>query len=62
VHLYLAKYGYNTDWAGDLEDGLIVAADVDPDEDVDALLLEESARRAEYFKKLKGVRVKQLPR
>ncbi|KAJ7794069.1 hypothetical protein B0H14DRAFT_3497393 [Mycena olivaceomarginata] len=54
AHLYLAKYGYNTDWAGDLEDGLIVAADVDPDEDVDTLLPEESARRAEYFKKLKG--------
>ncbi|KAJ7710304.1 hypothetical protein B0H14DRAFT_2646078 [Mycena olivaceomarginata] len=54
VHLYLAKYGYNTDWEGDLDDGLTVAADVDPDEDVDTLSPEKSATRAEYFKKLKG--------
>jgi hypothetical protein len=59
VHLYLAKYSYNMDWAGDLNDGLTVATDVDADEDMDALSPEESATRAEYFKKLKGVRVKQ---
>ncbi|KAJ7842391.1 hypothetical protein B0H14DRAFT_3456932 [Mycena olivaceomarginata] len=32
----------------------LLLADVDPDEDVDALSPEKSATRAEYFKKLKG--------
>lgn len=39
--LYLNKYGYNTPWDEDLEEGQDVADDVDPDEDVDSLSREE---------------------
>ncbi|KAJ7920722.1 hypothetical protein B0H13DRAFT_1867226 [Mycena leptocephala] len=53
ARLYLDKYGYNTPWDGDLEEGQDVADDVDPDEDVDSLSSEEGERRAEYFKKLR---------
>jgi hypothetical protein len=55
AHLYLEKYGYNTLWEGDLDDGQDVADDVDPDEDVDSLAAEEVESRSEYFKKLRGV-------
>jgi hypothetical protein len=54
-HQYLAKYGYNTPWKSDLEEGQDTADDVDPDEDVDDLTAEESKKRAAYFKLLKGV-------
>ncbi|KAJ7851697.1 hypothetical protein B0H13DRAFT_1904987 [Mycena leptocephala] len=54
AHLYLAKYGYNMPWDGDLEEGQDVADDVDPDEDVDGLPAEEGEARAEYFSKLRN--------
>ncbi|KAJ7843280.1 hypothetical protein B0H13DRAFT_1909423 [Mycena leptocephala] len=54
AHLYLAKYGYNTPWDGDLEEGQDVADNVDPNEDVDGLPAEEGEARAEYFSKLRN--------
>ncbi|KAJ6593076.1 hypothetical protein B0H19DRAFT_1245892 [Mycena capillaripes] len=51
---YLAKYGYNTPWDSDLEEGQDIADDVDPDEDVNDLPADEGEERAEYFKKLQG--------
>ncbi|KAJ7838422.1 hypothetical protein B0H13DRAFT_2367447 [Mycena leptocephala] len=54
AHLYLQKYGYNTPWDGDLENGQEVADDVDPDEDVDSLPAGEGEARAEYFSKLRN--------
>ncbi|KAJ7712106.1 hypothetical protein B0H16DRAFT_1744532 [Mycena metata] len=54
AQLYLKTYGYNTAWDGDLEDGQEVADDVDPNEDVDSLLPEETEERATYFKRLRG--------
>jgi hypothetical protein len=52
---YLEKYGYNTPWAGDLEDGQDVADDVDLDEDVNSLTPEEGEERAVYYAKLRNV-------
>lgn len=52
---YLQKYGYNTPWEGDLEDGQTVADDVDPDQDINSLSKEEGEERAEYYTKLRGV-------
>jgi hypothetical protein len=57
--LYLDKYGYNTPWDGDLEEGQDVADDVDPNEDVDTLSREEGEARAQYYSKLRNV---SLPR
>ncbi|KAJ6463637.1 hypothetical protein C8R47DRAFT_1225128 [Mycena vitilis] len=54
AHEYLDKYGYHTAWDGDLEEGQVVADDVDPDEDVNALSPEEANSRAAYFKKLRA--------
>ncbi|KAK7056150.1 hypothetical protein R3P38DRAFT_3170826 [Favolaschia claudopus] len=51
---YLAKYGYNTPWEGDLDEDQDIADDVDEDEDVDSLPKEEADARAEYFKTLKS--------
>jgi hypothetical protein len=55
AQMYLAKYGYNTPWDGDLEEGQTVADDVDPDEDVNNLSVEEATARAEYYKQVWGV-------
>ncbi|KAJ6557770.1 hypothetical protein B0H19DRAFT_1070384 [Mycena capillaripes] len=52
---YLKIYGYNIPWDGDLEDGQEVADDVDPDKDVDSLMLEEAEEQAVYYKKLRGI-------
>ncbi|KAK6992520.1 hypothetical protein R3P38DRAFT_3225587 [Favolaschia claudopus] len=54
AHRYLAKYGYNTPWLGDLEEGQTIADDVDEDEDEEALPTEEAKTRAKYFRTLKG--------
>ncbi|KAJ7121766.1 hypothetical protein C8R43DRAFT_959544 [Mycena crocata] len=54
AHLYISIYGWHTDWDDDLAPGQTVAVDVDPNEDVDSLLPEVAAWRAEYFKKLRG--------
>ncbi|KAJ7917312.1 hypothetical protein B0H13DRAFT_2322554 [Mycena leptocephala] len=51
---YLDKYGYNTPWEGDLEEGQDVADDVDLDEDVNNLTQEEGEERAEYYAKLRS--------
>ncbi|KAJ7813176.1 hypothetical protein B0H13DRAFT_2382726 [Mycena leptocephala] len=51
---YLDKYGYNTPWEGDLEEGQDVADDVDLDEDVNSLTQEEGEERAEYYAKLRS--------
>ncbi|KAJ7204882.1 hypothetical protein B0H12DRAFT_1243557 [Mycena haematopus] len=53
VHLYLAKYGYNTAWDADLQEDQDVADDVDEDEDVNDLSAEEAEERAKYFQLLK---------
>ncbi|KAF8133493.1 hypothetical protein K438DRAFT_1787635 [Mycena galopus ATCC 62051] len=50
---YLKKYGYNTAWNGDLEDGQDIASDVDEDEDVDLLDPEVSKARSKYFDELR---------
>jgi hypothetical protein len=55
AQLYFQKYGYNTPWNEDLDDGQDVADDVGPDEDVDSLPAEEGEKRAEYFAKLRNV-------
>ncbi|KAJ7431151.1 hypothetical protein B0H11DRAFT_1942046 [Mycena galericulata] len=55
---YLSKYGYNTPWDGDLEDDQDIADDVDPKEDVDKLPTAVVEFRAEYFHKLRAVRVR----
>ncbi|KAK7050136.1 hypothetical protein R3P38DRAFT_3173198 [Favolaschia claudopus] len=54
AHAYLKKYGYNTPWEGDLEEDEEVAADVDPDEDVDSLSPEEGELRAKYLAVLRS--------
>ncbi|KAJ7176399.1 hypothetical protein C8R43DRAFT_943184 [Mycena crocata] len=54
AHLYISTYGWHTAWDDDLVPGQTVAADVDPNEDVDSLLPEVAAWRAEYFKILRG--------
>ncbi|KAJ6590097.1 hypothetical protein DFH09DRAFT_1307546 [Mycena vulgaris] len=46
---YLKKYGYNTPWNGDLDDGQDMASDVDGDEDVNVLGTEEAERRSVYY-------------
>ncbi|KAJ7860611.1 hypothetical protein B0H14DRAFT_2576580 [Mycena olivaceomarginata] len=73
--LYLKKYGYNTAWGGDLEEGQDTADDVDEDEDVDTLLPEVAEARSAYYTKLRNkiavwyhaqyggnVRTKQVPK
>ncbi|KAJ7737475.1 hypothetical protein B0H14DRAFT_3516294 [Mycena olivaceomarginata] len=50
--LYLKKYGYNTAWAEDLEEGQDTADDTDEDEDVDTLLQEVAEARSAYYTKL----------
>ncbi|KAJ7304574.1 hypothetical protein DFH08DRAFT_976752 [Mycena albidolilacea] len=58
--LYLKKYGYNTAWGGDLEEGQDTADDVDEDEDVDTLLPEIAVwYHAQYGG---NVRTKQVPK
>jgi hypothetical protein len=52
---YLATYGYNIPWDGNLEEGQTVADNVDPAEDVDSLSIEEGEERAAYYTKLRGV-------
>ncbi|KAJ7511021.1 hypothetical protein B0H11DRAFT_1900353 [Mycena galericulata] len=54
AHLYLAKYGYNTPWTGDLEPDKDVADDVNPNEDIDKLPANVAEDRNEYFKILRG--------
>ncbi|KAJ7873071.1 hypothetical protein B0H14DRAFT_3438511 [Mycena olivaceomarginata] len=46
---YLAKYGYNTPWNGDLKEGADIASDVDEDEDIDSLAPVEAEARSKYF-------------
>lgn len=58
---YLKKYGYNTPYDGDLEDGQDIADDVDEDEDVDQLSPEEGEARWTYFKEVRGVGGAPLP-
>ncbi|KAJ7848610.1 hypothetical protein B0H14DRAFT_3453018 [Mycena olivaceomarginata] len=73
--LYLKKYGYNTAWGGDLEEGQDTADDVDEDEDVDTLLPEVAEAWSAYYTKLHNkiavwyhaqyggnVRTKQVPK
>ncbi|KAJ7795033.1 hypothetical protein B0H14DRAFT_3496424 [Mycena olivaceomarginata] len=73
--LYLKKYGYNTAWGGDLEEGQDTADDVDEDEDIDTLLPEVAEARSAYYTKLRNkiavwyhaqyggnVRTKQVPK
>lgn len=55
--MYLHKYGYNTPWNSDLEEGQEVADNIDPDVNVDALDPEEVKECAVYFKKLQEVTI-----
>ncbi|KAJ7776705.1 hypothetical protein B0H14DRAFT_3508229 [Mycena olivaceomarginata] len=52
--LYLKKYGYNTAWDEDLEEGQDTADDIDEDEDVDTLLPEVAEARSAYYTKLRN--------
>lgn len=55
AHDYLAKYGYNTPWNGDLKEGADVASDVDKDEDIDSLAPAEAEARSSYFNAVRTV-------
>ncbi|KAJ6489290.1 hypothetical protein C8R47DRAFT_1215640 [Mycena vitilis] len=51
---FVKKYGYNMPWHEDLEEGQLVADDVDPDEDENSLTQAEGERRAKFNKALRG--------